>query len=65
MTQAVRKDAISSIRFYIDKIVSDTNIDGELLLMLCCYHDYLIYVFLLYLSIIILCLPIMIVYIII
>lgn len=44
MTQAVRKDAISSIRFYIDKIVSDTNIDGELLLMLCCYHHYLIYV---------------------
>lgn len=29
MTQAVRKDAISSIRFYIDKIVSDINIDGQ------------------------------------
>jgi len=45
MTQAVRRDVISSIRFYIDKIVSDTSIEGKLLLLLLLlslFHDSII-----------------------
>ena len=34
MTQSTKKDVISAIRFYIDKIVSDVSIEGKFIVLL-------------------------------